>query len=481
MDWLLDVLACKRRSRLSRAVQQVVSGAQGHRCAGAGAHVSSKKRPKACLTFPTLGLLKDAPEESREELLLQKLKACNIVYDFYSSERPEDKEAKRATLQEIVEYVSESPGAFQEPLFAEMIEMVGKNIVRVMPERQLHPLAPLDLQDTDPQWDPAWVHLQSIYDFFLRFVISDDVNPKVAKKYLLPCFIQGLVDNFESEDPRERDYLKTILHRFYGKFVSLRSHVRNAVERFFFKFVYEVETHAGIADLLEVMGSIINGFSVPLKADNRDFLSKALLPLQRSKSLKNFYPQFSFCMTQYVMKDISTAKTIFMSVLRCWPHQVASKQVLFLNTIESVIDSMEDTSEAEEWEDCMHNIFTLVGKCLRHPHFHVSERAHLMWSNDGFETLVKKMCKKVYPLVIPALVFAQNDHWNSIINGMAREVLSKCEAKDARLVERYSAGYKEAVDDNPAAAQELRLQRWNVLRDLAIARAKREGLPMPDD
>ena len=35
-----------------------------------------------------------------------------------------------------------------------------------------------------------------------------------------------VLELFDSEDPRERDYLKTILHRIYGKFMVHR-HVEN--------------------------------------------------------------------------------------------------------------------------------------------------------------------------------------------------------------------------------------------------------------
>ena len=39
----------------------------------------------------------------------------------------------------------------------------------------------------------------------------------------LACrFVLKLLDLFDSEDPRERDYLKTILHRIYGKIMALR-------------------------------------------------------------------------------------------------------------------------------------------------------------------------------------------------------------------------------------------------------------------
>ena len=39
-------------------------------------------------------------------------------------------------------------------------------------------------------------------------------------------FIKQMLDLFDSEDPRERDYLKTILHRIYGKYMSLRPYIR---------------------------------------------------------------------------------------------------------------------------------------------------------------------------------------------------------------------------------------------------------------
>jgi serine/threonine-protein phosphatase 2A regulatory subunit B' len=41
----------------------------------------------------------------------------------------------------------------------------------------------------------------------------------VGKKYIDNVFVLKLLELFDSEDPRERDYLKTILHRIYGKFM----------------------------------------------------------------------------------------------------------------------------------------------------------------------------------------------------------------------------------------------------------------------
>lgn len=44
-----------------------------------------------------------------------------------------------------------------------------------------------------------------------------------------------LLDLFDSEDPRERDCLKTVLHRIYGKFLGLRAFIRKQINNIFLR------------------------------------------------------------------------------------------------------------------------------------------------------------------------------------------------------------------------------------------------------
>jgi serine/threonine-protein phosphatase 2A regulatory subunit B' len=120
------------------------------------------------------------------------------------------------------------------------------------------------------------------------------------------------MDNLKSEDARERDMLKTILHRIYGKLTPLRSYIRRCmqyafleyvdhalgmfgpVNKYFYRFAYEPPyKHNGIAEILEILGSVINGYSLPMKAEHVDFLEKVLFPMHTSKSLIVFQPQVS--------------------------------------------------------------------------------------------------------------------------------------------------------------------------------------------
>ena len=65
--------------------------------------------------------------------------------------------------------------------------------------------------------DPAWPHLQGIYEFFLQLVINESVEVKCLKVYVTPQFVQEFLDLFDSEESVERDYLKNILHKLYAK------------------------------------------------------------------------------------------------------------------------------------------------------------------------------------------------------------------------------------------------------------------------
>jgi serine/threonine-protein phosphatase 2A regulatory subunit B' len=98
--------------------------------------------------------------------------------------------------------------------------------------------------------------------------VSSEVSGKVAKKYIDQNFIRLWIELFDAEDPRERDYVKTVLHRMYGKFMSYRSYIRKAISQVFFRYIYETGRHNGIGELLEILGSIINGFAIPLKQEH---------------------------------------------------------------------------------------------------------------------------------------------------------------------------------------------------------------------
>ena len=77
--------------------------------------------------------------------------------------------------------------------------------------------------------------LQLVYAFFLRFLESPDLQTSIAKRYIDQSFVLYILELFDSEDPRERDFLKTILHRIYGKFLGLRAYIRRQINHIFLR------------------------------------------------------------------------------------------------------------------------------------------------------------------------------------------------------------------------------------------------------
>jgi len=67
--------------------------------------------------------------------------------------------------------------------------------------------------------DPAWPHIQGIYEFFLQLVINEAIDVKSLKVYVTPQFVQEFLELFDSEESVERDYLKNILHKLYAKVI----------------------------------------------------------------------------------------------------------------------------------------------------------------------------------------------------------------------------------------------------------------------
>ena len=206
-------------------------------------------------TLKELPLLSDTPLQKREALFKQKLQLCCIIFNFDDADsdtkvkiysQPQNnlvpqllcfkyyskqgKEIKRETLVELAEYVNTPVGQkiFVEGLMPDIVELVKANIFRTLPPQAVHsliffnitnlllpikycaiPQEDFDPEEDEPAMEPSWPHLQVVYEFFLRFIVSSEVNGKVAKKYIDISFVRNWIELFDAEDPRERDYVKT--------------------------------------------------------------------------------------------------------------------------------------------------------------------------------------------------------------------------------------------------------------------------------
>ena len=178
--------------------------------------------------------------------------------NFVSPLELRNREIKRQVLMELIELVSSGSGSkssIPDHLYANFFQMIFKNLFRPVPP----PLNPtgdaFDPTEDEPVLEPSWSHLQLIYELLIRFLESPDLNGTLAKKFIDSSFILKLLSLFDVEDPRERDLLKTTLHRVYAKFLQLRSFIRKSIHNIFYEFVADpTEYRHNISEMLEILG-----------------------------------------------------------------------------------------------------------------------------------------------------------------------------------------------------------------------------------
>ncbi|PON95271.1 Protein phosphatase [Trema orientale] len=420
-------------------------------------------------SYEALPSFRDVPNSEKQNLFIKKLNLCCVVFDFADpTKNLKEKDIKRQTLVELVDYVASANGKFSEAVLQEIVKMVSANLFRVLtsPPRENKVLEAFDVEDEEPSMDPAWPHLQVVYEFFLRFVASPETDAKLAKRYIDHSFVLKLLDLFDSEDPRERDYLKTVLHRIYGKFMVHRPFIRKAINNIFYRFIFETEKHNGIAELLEILGSIINGFALPLKEEHKLFLVRALIPLHKPKCIPMYHQQLSYCITQFVEKDCKLADTIIRGLLKYWPITNSSKEVMFLGELEEVLEA----TQPAEFQRCMVPLFRQIARCLSSSHFQVAERALFLWNNDHIENLIKQNRKVILPIIFPALERNTRNHWNQAVQSLTLNVRKIFSDVDPELFEECLLKFQE----DEAQEKEVSSKRestWKRLEEIAAKKA----------
>ncbi|KAL0401916.1 UNVERIFIED_CONTAM: Serine/threonine protein phosphatase 2A regulatory subunit B' beta isoform [Sesamum latifolium] len=416
-------------------------------------------------TVEVLPMLRDVPMSERHNVFIRKLQICCFLFDFSDTMKSiREKEIKRQTLAELVDLVQSGSFKMNEIMQEELIKMISVNIFRCLPPASHENTGSEggELEEDEMFMDPAWPHLQLVYDILLKYVVSSETDTKIAKRYLDHSFVLKLLDLFDSEDMREREYLKTILHRIYGRFMVHRPFIRNAINNIFYRFIFETERYNGIAELLEILGSIINGFALPMKEEHKLFLVRALIPLHKPKCVSSYHQQLSYCITQFVEKDYRLADTVIRGVLKYWPVTNCGKEVLFLGELEEVLE----VTQSAEFQRCMVPLFRQIGRSLNSPHFQVAERALFWWNNEHIVGLIAENRRVILPIIFDALEKNIRGHWNQAIVGLSSNVRRMFLDMDSELFEECQRQHEER-EAKAGEVEEQRELTWKKLEEVA--------------
>lgn len=414
-------------------------------------------------TFEELPKFSETDRSEHGKLFLRKLKQCEKTFDFCNQlSKIKEKEMKRSTLAELVEYVRQNKDIITEEVYPAVVDMFSENLFRALPPSSNPSGDAFDPEEDEPVLEAAWPHLEIVYQFFLGLIESAQFRPNVAEQWVNHKFVVKLLSLFDSEDPRERDYLKTTLHRIYGKFLHLRGFIRTQINNIFFHFIFETERHNGIAELLEILGSIINGFALPLKKEHKVFLRKVLIPLHKAKSQPIYHPQLAYCIVQFLEKDMSLTTDIIQGLLRYWPKTNSPKEVFFLNELEEIIEVIDNS----EFKKIMMLVFEKLSSCVSSPHFQVAERALYFWNNQHVLDLMQQNAKDVMPIMFYSLYRNSKRHWNRTIHGLVYNALRCFQTIDHELFDKEMKSTK-AKQQHEKIQMSTRESKWKSIEEAA--------------
>ncbi|KAJ9178774.1 hypothetical protein P3X46_010631 [Hevea brasiliensis] len=403
-------------------------------------------------------IVRQSSSDPESEGILSLISHCSVIYTFTDPlESPSQQDIKRNKLIQLLSIVKSPKMSLPEQTLSPLVNMISANLFQSLPPSNNNAITADLLEDEEfaSALSPTWPHLQLVYDILLRLVLN--VDPKVLSNYIDQSFLTNVLCLFQSEDPRERESLKNVYHRIYSRFTFYRSFMRKSMNEAFLHYIFETEKHCGIGELLEIWGSIINGFTVPLKEEHKLFLMRVLIPLHKTKGMQLYHLQLSYCVNQFVQKEPMLGGIVVRGVLRYWPITNCHKEVLLIGELEELVDNIDP----DHYRKLALPLCTQITRCLNSWNSQVAERALYIWNNEQFVKMANSAIEEVFPVVVEGMEKNLKWHWSKSVKQLTENVKAMLEEMDPSLYEKclQEIGHKEYLAQQEEVKRKKRWER----------------------
>ncbi|CAH1424558.1 unnamed protein product [Lactuca virosa] len=395
-----------------------------------------------------------------DDKIIQSLDSRNdelstiIIYCTRSCLDAQELALKRLKLTQLLSIIKTSVTPVSNETLEILLKMVASNLFRPLPPPYVGTCSGED-DDVIAAPSAAWAHLQIVYDILLRLITKKDVkalrgehsdksrilNPGLSleEHFIGQNFVLNLLALFNSDEPRERDAVKNIVHRIYSKFTFYRSFMRQAMIDILLQFIYESDhRQSGIGEILEIWGSIINGFMVPLKDEHK-----------------------------FVQKEAELGGVVIGKILRYWSVTNCQKEVLLIGEIEEIVENMD----RRQYLKVALPLWSQIAKCINSDNSQVAERGLYVWNNEQLMKVVSEDIEMVFPYIVEALEKNLTCHWSKNVQELTENVKILLQELDPIL-------YKTCVEmikirELTARLEEnTRRRKWERIEMAALATTK---------
>ncbi|CAI0407944.1 unnamed protein product [Linum tenue] len=402
-------------------------------------------------------------KQTDEEIMSLVCHCTTTIFTFVDDdlESPSAQEAKRVKLLQLLSIIKSLKRELPDHVVTSLVAMISANLFRPLPptcnNNVRQPAPAEESEELASSLSPLWSHLQPIYDILLRLLIIVDPKSHHCRLIIDQQFLLSLLDLFQSEDPRERESLKNVYHKIYSKFTFYRAFMRKSMNDVLLHYAFEAEKNSGIGELLEIWGSIINGFTVPLKEEHKLFLMRVLIPLHKTKGMMVYHRQLAYCVSQFVQKEPMLGGLVVRGILRYWPITNCHKQILLISELEELVENIS----SDHYRRLALPLCTQITRCLNSWNSQVAERALYLWNNEMFVKMATSAIEEVFPVVVEGMEKNMKWHWSSSVKQLTENVKKMLEEMDPTLYDKclQEIGHKDFVARQEETKRKARWER----------------------
>lgn len=297
------------------------------------------------------------------------------------------------------------------PNLFSLFQMIENQIFRSLPigciSTEKIPVTDLGIGISADFIDPLWPHLEPVYNIAYKLVSCELIASKFLKPFISSGFFNELLGLFNSEEPKERAYLRSITQILYFKLVPKRKMLKNNIDNYLLTAIHESLKSNGLFELLEVVHKIIENFSIPLRIENVTYFNKIILPLHKIEYFSDFHPIYLNCVKLFISKEHSLAPDLIKVLLKYWPIGNSDKEILFISEIQEFIQ----LCEAKALTDLIGKVVRRLIRCITGMHIEVAQKVVRLFNDECFGEVMKKFKEITVPLIACAKI-REVDSWN---------------------------------------------------------------------
>lgn len=271
---------------------------------------------------------------------------------------------------------------------------------------------------------------KGLYEIFLYLLENPQCKSSIFKKSITSDFINKFFQLFDSIIVKEKIYLKIILHRLYSKLINKRINIRKSIIDYIKLSIKSTINFNGVVEILEVMASIISGFSVPLKKDHYDFFNEIIIPLFSLKKFNLYLKQLIKCSNLFLEKDHQLYIPLLKVIIEIFPSQSINKKVYFLNELNNILNYLDNNVPPT----LMDNLFQLITGCLTENDITIATNTLGLFEEKQLMSFIKKNRNKA---IIKDTLMTNLNHF--IVNHWNKKIREKLQAIKKKILKKGSS------------------------------------------